>query len=97
MATTMSETSKPKAVSDLGSISHYESKYTRQEPVVNTKYEGFLRQPRYGTYRSNLVENFGSREIRDKFASDDQFKTLTQSKDTKDKSLAQSYSATFTR
>lgn len=89
------EPSKPKAMSDLGSITNYESKYSKQEPVGNIKYEGILRQPRYGSYRSTLIENFGSKDNREKMVADENFKSSIHSKETKEKTLGQSFSATF--
>ena len=74
------EDNKPKAVSELGSLTNYEPNYNKQESMISAKYEGFVRQPKYASYRSNLMENFGSR---DKPAQEDYYpnnkKTLNQS------------------
>lgn len=89
------EISKPKAVSEFGSLASYESKYSKAEPIVNSKYEGFLRQPRYGSYRSTLIENFNSKEVKDKYPVDELIKNTIQQREIKEKTLGQSFSATF--
>ena len=83
------DTSKPKATSELGASTNYESRYSSQDPLVNSKYDGFLRQPRYTSYRSNLMENFNAKE---KLGLEEYTQSMYP---TKDKIMTQSFGASL--